>query len=168
LEYWNISWWVAIVRVLKSPSSRLASCIHIFHKQAFTLGSVVWVINGFVLFLPLCNSRVLEMDAAVGWTAWLGATIFEFGSIFGIWEAWNRSDTVNFGWAVRELGGYGQIRSDLEEGLSSGDEAEPNEKGERRKQKWIWFTTDTKYFHELGFLAAFTQVWAATIFWISG
>ncbi|KAJ7794646.1 hypothetical protein B0H14DRAFT_3556636 [Mycena olivaceomarginata] len=36
------------------------------------------------------------------------------------------------------------------------------------KKKWIWFSTDDKYFHELGFLAAFVQYWAATIFWISG
>jgi hypothetical protein len=35
-------------------------------------------------------------------------------------------------------------------------------------RKWIWFTTDPKYWTELGFLAGFVQLWAATIFWISG
>lgn len=35
-------------------------------------------------------------------------------------------------------------------------------------KKWVWFSLDTKYFHELGFLGAFFQFCGATIFWISG
>lgn len=35
-------------------------------------------------------------------------------------------------------------------------------------KKWVWFSLDTKYFHELGFLGAFFQLCGATIFWISG
>ena len=31
-----------------------------------------------------------------------------------------------------------------------------------------WFTLDRKYWRKFGFLAAFFQLWGATIFWISG
>ncbi|KAJ6491261.1 hypothetical protein C8R47DRAFT_976550 [Mycena vitilis] len=134
IEYWNISWWVAL---------------------AFTVGSIVWVINGFITFLPFVNTHVAEDDAGGGWTAWIGATIFEFGAIFGLWEAWNRGDSANFGWSFDFL-----LHGDPEKG-SEKSSGPP-------KRKWIWFSTDCKYFHELGFLAAFVQFWAATIFWISG
>ncbi|KAJ7054497.1 hypothetical protein C8F01DRAFT_1163582 [Mycena amicta] len=112
IEYWNISWWVAVL---------------------FTVGSIVWVINGFYAFLPFVNTSVPENMDAVGWTAWLGATIFEFAE--------TGDDSAN---------------------------ASPREKSQHEKRKWIWFSASGKYFHELGFLAAFVQYWAATIFWISG
>ena len=35
-------------------------------------------------------------------------------------------------------------------------------------KKWIWWSTDPKFWHELGFLASFTQLIAASVFWISG
>jgi len=131
--------------------------------MAFTLGSIVWVINGFVVFLPFCNSHVPKMDVAGGWTAWLGATIFEFGSVFGMWEAWNRSNVVNFGWGVKKT--LNLTPSSAEEGATPGSE-ESDERPPPRQ--WIWFSSDSKYWHELGFLAAFFQMCAATIFWIAG
>ncbi len=85
---------------------------------------------------------------AAGWTAWLGATIFEFGSVLGLLEAWNRGDVANFGFAVEQKLGF--------------------EEGQKKMKKWIWFSLDPRYFRELGFLAAFVQFWGATIFWISG
>lgn len=106
------------------------------------------------------------MDDAGFWTAWLGATVFEFGSVFGLWEAWNRSNVVDFGRAI--------------ESAFSQDAAE---KSAPPHEKWIWFSTEGKYWHELGFLAAFVQFLAAvslgksfsrlifgsqTIFWIAG
>ncbi|KAF9527398.1 hypothetical protein CPB83DRAFT_934328 [Crepidotus variabilis] len=135
IEYWNVSWWVA---------------------QFFTWGSVVWVINGFASFLPFGDSAHYEPALyCAGWTAFIGATIFEFGSILGMWEAWNREDTAGFGWSIKEA---------LE---GAKDETEQSE---RRvlDDKWVWFSLDRKYFREIGFLAAFFQFWAATIFWISG
>ncbi|RDB30427.1 hypothetical protein Hypma_007169 [Hypsizygus marmoreus] len=129
LEYWNISWWVAVT---------------------YTFGSIVWVVNGFAVFLPFVSTSFQEAANSVGWTAWVGATIFEIGSILGILEAWNRDDVVDFGWNVeRELIFH-------------------SEKAAKPPTTWIWFSTDPKFFHELGFLAAFSQLCAATIFWISG
>ncbi|KAJ6572104.1 hypothetical protein B0H19DRAFT_937256 [Mycena capillaripes] len=141
IEYWNISWWVSI---------------------AFTIGSIVWVINGFIAFLPFVNTHVAKDDVGGGWTAWLGATIFEFGALFGLWEAWNRGETADFGWNVKKL-----VHGDAAAENGGSTPGSENSSG-APKQKWIWFSTSGKYFHELGFLAAFVQYWAATIFWISG
>ncbi|KAJ7718682.1 hypothetical protein DFH07DRAFT_872388 [Mycena maculata] len=139
IEYWNVSWWVSIL---------------------FTVGSIVWVINGFIAFLPFVNPNVATDDIGDGWTAWLGATIFEFGALAGLWEAWNRGDAADFGWGVRML---------LHGEPSDETETENHEKSPSApRKKWIWFSTDGKYFHELGFVAAFVQYWAATIFWVSG
>ncbi|KAJ7253762.1 hypothetical protein B0H12DRAFT_1116515 [Mycena haematopus] len=138
IEYWNISWWVAI---------------------AFTVGSIVWVINGFIAFLPFLTTHVANDPDGGGWSAWVGATIFEFGAVFGLWEAWNRRDVAQFGWNVEIL-----IHPEKSPISTPGSEQPPA----APTKKWIWFSTDGKYFHELGFLAAFVQFWAATIFWISG
>jgi hypothetical protein len=132
--------------------------------QLFTIGSIVWVINGFIAFLPFVNTHVAEDDVGGGWTAWLGATIFEFGALCGLWEAWNRGDAADFGWNVKML-----MHGDHENNSTPDNSTPGSEKpATAPKKKWIWFSTDGKYFHELGFLAAFVQYWAATIFWISG
>ncbi|PPR05934.1 hypothetical protein CVT24_006656 [Panaeolus cyanescens] len=80
IEYWNVSWWVA---------------------QAFTWGSVVWCVNGFVAWLPFVQTQLSHTLIATGWTAFVGATIFEIGSILSMLEAWNRDDTASFGWSIR-------------------------------------------------------------------
>ncbi|KAF8869391.1 hypothetical protein BD779DRAFT_1614490 [Infundibulicybe gibba] len=135
IEYWNISWWVAM---------------------AFTIGSIVWVINGFAVFLPHCNSHFQKADNSSGWTAWLGATVFEAGSICGMWEAWNRDDVANFGWGVHQALRSGKLAKKMAY------------RTQRSRRMCRWYSFDTKYFHEVGFLAAFFQLCAASIFWISG
>ena len=83
--YWDISWLVAVI---------------------FTLGSVVWVINAFFVFLPLVRpSTEFEGEISVGggWTAFIGATVFEFGSIFLILEAINENRAGCFGWALDKV-----------------------------------------------------------------
>ncbi|KAJ7636909.1 hypothetical protein FB45DRAFT_907686 [Roridomyces roridus] len=139
IEYWNASWWVAML---------------------FTVGSIVWVINGFIAFLPFVNTHVAKDPVGDGWTVWIGATIFEFGALCGLWEAWNRDDTADFGYGVRRL----LSGKDQEAAVGS----ERKEAEQLPRKKWIWYSTEGKYFHELGFLAAFVQYLAATIFWISG
>ena len=83
--YWDVSYLVAIV---------------------FTLGSVVWCINAFFVWLPLQDPSTEfpgEITDGGGWTAWIGATIFEFGSILLMIEAVNENRTDCFGWAVEEV-----------------------------------------------------------------
>jgi hypothetical protein len=72
----------------------------------FTIGSVVWVINAFFVWLPLEKPSTEfsgEIEDAGGITAFIGATIFEIGSVFLMLEAINEDRTGCFGWAVEEV-----------------------------------------------------------------
>ncbi|TVY83786.1 hypothetical protein LSUE1_G001200 [Lachnellula suecica] len=82
--YWDVSYLVAII---------------------FTLGSVVWCINAFFVWLPLQDPSTEfsgEITDAGGITAFIGATIFEIGSVLLMIEAVNENRADCFGWAVEE------------------------------------------------------------------
>jgi hypothetical protein len=112
LEWTELSWWIAVVSffififsiiLLVSPiltismlpySIPRSSDQYLMTFQLFTFGSIVWVINGFIVFLPQVNSnKYAQNETGGGWTAWLGATIFEFGAIVALYEAMNRCHT---------------------------------------------------------------------------
>ena len=83
--YWDVSYLVAVI---------------------FTLGSVVWCINAFFVWLPLedpASEFPGEISDAGGWTAFIGATIFELGSILLMIEAVNENRADCFGWALEEV-----------------------------------------------------------------
>ena len=83
--YWNISYLVATI---------------------FTLGSVVWVINAFFVYLPLAQPQTefaAEIPYGGGITAFIGATVFELGSILLMIEAVNENRAGCFGWALERL-----------------------------------------------------------------
>ena len=83
--YWDVSWLVAFV---------------------FTWGSVVWVINAFFIYLPLLQPSTTFSGEELyggGISAFIGATIFEIGSILLMFEAVNENRTGCFGWAVDQL-----------------------------------------------------------------
>jgi len=83
--FYDVSWLVAVI---------------------FTLGSVVWCINGFFSFLPLIlpsSEFPTETVYGGGITAFIGATIFEIGSILLMVEAVNENRTGCFGWAVERV-----------------------------------------------------------------
>ena len=167
--------------------------------QWFTWGSVVWVINSFLVWLPSVRPSSAfpgEATNGGGISAFIGATIFEIGSVFLMIEAVNENRTQCFGWAFHEA---------LEENgllslLPSNDNCthhHPNKKnlvGNRKlpatgdttqkpaapkkfaeaklRETWIWFPSLHElrhhYIREIGFLACSAQFLAATIFWISG
>lgn len=83
--YWDVSYLVALI---------------------FTLGSMVWVINSFFVFLPLVlpgtefNNEIL---VGGGVSAFLGATIFELGSVLLMFEAFNENRGGCFGWALEKV-----------------------------------------------------------------
>ena len=82
--YWDVSYLVAVI---------------------FTVGSVVWCLNGFFAWLPLQDPSTEflgEKPVGGGITAFLGATIFEFGSILLMIEAVNENRSDCFGWALEE------------------------------------------------------------------
>lgn len=81
--YWDVSYLVATV---------------------FTLGSVVWVLNAVFVYLPLVRpSTEFENELLVGGgvTAFIGATIFEIGSVLLMFEAVNENRAGCFGWALK-------------------------------------------------------------------
>ncbi|KAL1631223.1 hypothetical protein SLS56_004470 [Neofusicoccum ribis] len=170
----------------------------------FSLGSTVWVINGFFAFLPLIRPSSEFRNEVLyggGITAFVGATIFVIGSILLLLEAVNDHRSGCFGWAVEHLfHGYSQSSgfqtSQVEKQLDPekavtdpvvvrvhpvapcdhhhsnrnnlvGSGADPVDV---RKWRWMpsWKDLRTHYFRELGFLASFVQLIAATIFWIAG
>ncbi|KAJ0120060.1 hypothetical protein J7T55_000913 [Diaporthe amygdali] len=76
----------------------------------FTLGSVVWVLNGFFVLLPTTNpgsSWPGESAWGGGVSAVVGATIFEVGSVLLMLEAVNENRSDCFGWALEEALGHG-------------------------------------------------------------
>ncbi|KZF19792.1 hypothetical protein L228DRAFT_224456 [Xylona heveae TC161] len=83
--YWDISYLVAVI---------------------FTLGSVIWVINGFFVFLPLVRPKSEFKDEVYtggGVTAFVGATVFEVGSVLLMFEAVNENRSGCFGWALEKV-----------------------------------------------------------------
>ncbi|KAK4944273.1 hypothetical protein LTR10_016386 [Elasticomyces elasticus] len=174
---WDISWLVAFI---------------------FTLGSVVWVLNGFFVWLPVVAPST-EFDNEIyvggGVTAFLGAIIFfEFGSILLFFEAVNTNNSGCFGWAVEQLveekeGGQPKFRLSASVdhcrhhhqnrrnfvGKSSyrlAEEAQLRKQTTKEGKSWMWFPSwhdlRTHYLHELGFLAGISQLTGATIFGVAG
>ncbi|KZP25024.1 hypothetical protein FIBSPDRAFT_856403, partial [Athelia psychrophila] len=83
--YWDVSWLVAVI---------------------FTLGSVIWVFNAFFVFLPLLvpsSEFSTELIYGGGITAFIGATVFEIGSVLLMVEAVNENRTGCFGWAFEKV-----------------------------------------------------------------
>lgn len=157
-------------------------------------GSVVWVINGFFTWLPLASPSSEfsgESTWGAGITAVVGATIFEVGSILLMLEAVNENRSDCFGWAVEEsLEGILNLEHEesgcrhshahkkaflkpapprpdnsVENGTKPDDEP-----AKSRAWSWwpSWYELHTHYFHDIGFLACSSQMFGATIFWISG
>jgi hypothetical protein len=144
--YWDISWWVAVT---------------------FTIGSAVWVINAFFVWLPAVDPSTEfhnEILYGGGITAFIGAIVFfETGSILLIFEAFNENSSGCFGWALEQLalgehedGTHGKVRIKPEKrachhhhqnrknfvGRSSRDtypEAKPANEATKDGKTWQWF-----------------------------
>ncbi|KAF4156932.1 hypothetical protein CNMCM6069_006228 [Aspergillus lentulus] len=173
--YWDISFWVAFV---------------------FTVGSVIWVINAFFVWLPLedpSTEFANEVLTGGGVTAFIGATVFEIGSVLLVLEAVNENQTGCFGWAVETASKEAEdeveqavvrIKSDMDSCLhhhanrhsfltpSEARQDSHRQTAIARKRSFEWLPTLTElrthYLHEIGFWASFVQLVGATIFWIAG
>ncbi|TKA74312.1 hypothetical protein B0A49_07607 [Cryomyces minteri] len=122
----------------------------------FTLGSVVWVINAFFVWLPLQKPSTAFADESLyggGITAFIGATIFEFGCLH------HHTDRKNFVGRSATTA----LSRNSNPALSSAKDS---------SKSWVWFPSflelRTHYLHELGFLACLAQLIGASIFWIAG
>lgn len=72
----------------------------------FTIGSIDWCVNAFFVWLPLqlpSSEFPGEIANAGGISAFVGATIFEIGSVLLMIEAVNENRADCFGWAVEEV-----------------------------------------------------------------
>ena len=159
------------------------------------LGSVIWCFNGSFVWLPLVAPSS-EFKNEVSWgggiTGFIGATVFELGSVLLMLEAVNENRTDCFGWAVeRSLENerphlsvvprhacqhHHCIRHSLlkappiaSEQLATKNDGDGDSTSERNWSWWPnWEEMRTHYFKEIGFLACFFQFCGATIFWIAG
>ncbi|KAF2458068.1 hypothetical protein BDY21DRAFT_285362 [Lineolata rhizophorae] len=163
---WDISYLVAII---------------------FTLGSVIWVINAFFVWLPLVRPETEfpnEELTGGGVTAFVGATVFEIGSVLLLLEAINENRTGCFGWALeRVLSGDhvengGTMRCLPEKTachhhhLNRRNLMKANDQSPKKRRTWLWWPSwsdlRTHFLHQIGFLASLSQFIGATIFWIAG
>lgn len=171
----------------------------------FTWGSVVWVINAFFALLPFTNpstSFPTETLYGGGITAFIGATIFEIGSILLMLEAVNENRAGCFGWALEQAYDEHFSNSNAEHAVTrvtphgcthhhtnkgnlvgkpaEGTTATASEKNAPVSadgtppgaKSWVWWPSSyelrTHFLHDLGFLACSSQMFGATVFWISG
>lgn len=155
--YWDVSWWVAVL---------------------FTIGSLIFIACALFYWLPLAYPSTEfphEAATAGGVTAFVGATLFQFGAILLVFEAVNENQTGCFGWAVEGL----LLKADP-------DECEHHHQWPRRRKQgreigrsetqqartWTWWPSwkelTTHYIHEVGFVANITLSIGATIFYVSG
>ncbi|CAO2648004.1 Nn.00g089260.m01.CDS01 [Neocucurbitaria sp. VM-36] len=159
----------------------------------FTLGSVIWVINAFFVWLPLVQVDTEFKDEELyggGITAFIGATVFEVGSFLLMAEAINENRSGCFGWALHRALSHKEEGESLRlepskshcthhhlnkrnlvgKGHSSTPKNETEAEAEGRS--WVWWPSNedlrTHYIHSFGFLASLAQLLGATIFWISG
>ncbi|KAI0539789.1 hypothetical protein GGR58DRAFT_499827 [Xylaria digitata] len=174
----NASWRGIRRMMLRYPVSDVSYDVAV----VFTLGSAIWVINGFFAWLPVqwpSTEFSGEVGAGGGITAFVGATVFEFGSVLLMLEAVNEKRTDCFGWALEEaMESHGfLLRPDpkgcthhhsVRHGLLTAGKPEAGKEG----RSWEWWPTwselKTHYFREIGFLASLSQFVGATVFWISG
>ena len=121
-----------------------------------------------------------------GITAFLGATVFEIGSILLMLEAVNENRADCFGWALEDAieGSVVPLLHPEHEGckhshrgkkslFKGSGPAGPNAgKDVENQQGFVWWPSwydlRTHYFRDVGFLACFFQMIGATIFWIAG
>ncbi|KAI8669344.1 hypothetical protein NCS57_00749200 [Fusarium keratoplasticum] len=153
----------------------------------FTIGSIIWVVNGFFSWLPVQDPST-EFKGETGWaaglTALVGATVFEVGSVLLMLEAVNENRSDCFGWAVEESvdgvlhlktvhecrHSHAQKRTFVAGKSINQQQVDESSPEDGRMWSWwpTWYELRTHYFREIGFLACSSQMFGATIFWISG
>lgn len=83
--YWDISFWVAFL---------------------FTIGCLIFIVASLFYWLPvayLSTEFPKETTIGGGVLFFVGATLFQVGAIFLVFEAVNENQKGCFGWVVREL-----------------------------------------------------------------
>ncbi|TYJ51600.1 hypothetical protein B9479_007826 [Cryptococcus floricola] len=192
----------AVARIKRAEKVRLRPQLKMdvtfWIAVSFTLGSVVWVVNGFLVWFPVLRPE-LDTDAfseSASALAFIGGTIFLVGSYLMVVEALDRGREINFGTALGQLLHHRRFTSpqatvgssDLSKLLSHtstssanlGDSHTQNvgnsDRGRSKLDEegakvmegakgFVWW--GKPMWHDMGYLAAIVQLFAATIFWVS-
>ncbi|KAL7420717.1 hypothetical protein Q5752_004668 [Cryptotrichosporon argae] len=133
----DISWWVAV---------------------AFTFGSAVWVVNGFLVWFPVLRPQLdtTSFSYAAAALAFIGGTVFEIGSYLMVVEALDRGRETNFGTALSRVLHRRRAAGTVSE---AGDEMPEGAKG------FVWW--GRPLWHDMGYDAAIVQLCAASVFWVA-
>jgi hypothetical protein len=168
--YWDVSWLVAVT---------------------FTLGSLIWVINGFFVVLSITEPHSkfpFQISHAGGWSAFVGATVFFGASLLMMVEVLSANPTGCFGWEVDQTSNNGDTKTEArpsecehhhqgnrENIVGDGTEEDgsveqgsyPPSKGS--SQQWLpsWHDLKNYYLYETSFIACSIQMTASTLFWVS-
>ncbi|WWC90228.1 uncharacterized protein L201_005161 [Kwoniella dendrophila CBS 6074] len=158
---------------------------------AFTFGSMVWVVNGYLVWFPELRPNLYTpaFTRTASATAFIGGTVFEIGAYLGVVEVLDRGREINFGTALGKLLNHrrnvhpkktlalNEIKSHLEpnsttttnsstSGINTSSNIEDNEDHWLSDKKgFVWW--GKPMWHDFGYLAAIVQFFAATIFWVS-
>ncbi|OXG28955.1 hypothetical protein C361_00609 [Cryptococcus neoformans Tu259-1] len=179
---------MAVARIRKTGDIRLRPIfkmdVSFWVAVTFTLGSVVWVINGFLVWFPLLRPR-LDTDT-VSRTAYamafVGGTTFELGSYLMVIEALDRGREINFNTAIGQLLSHrrhtphyatldsstlAKSSNELTYATSNSrkSQQEIKEGIAKRTKRFIWW--GRPMWHDMGYMAAIIQFFAATVFWVS-
>lgn len=155
------------------------SSISYWVAMGFTVGSIVWVVNGVFAMWPLSNSKAQLY--ALGYTAFAGGFLFLVASYAGVLEALNADESVTFGHEVKHdvesltavvnhgATGPGTTASkpltNMAAAASSNGNGGPYGDGkEKGKRRWRWWGWD---WHSLSWWLTFLQLCGAIVFGVS-
>ncbi|WWC57546.1 uncharacterized protein I303_100078 [Kwoniella dejecticola CBS 10117] len=181
---------IAISRIKKEESQlkpNLRLDITFWLAVAFTLGSTVWVVNGFLVFLPILrpslDTKAYTNSASA--TAFLGGSIFEVGAYLGILEVVDRGREIHLDSSFGKIlhhrrkqhpqstinptklnSQQSNVSDSLPSSRDTSQDELPNPSKQRKtEKKFLWW--GKPMWHDMGYLAAIIQFFAATIFWVS-
>ncbi|KAL2214740.1 hypothetical protein CC79DRAFT_1265049 [Sarocladium strictum] len=164
--YWDVSWCVATV---------------------YTVGSMVWVANGFTAVLPyLSKHSSEEMQSANTWTAFAGASIFMLGSYLLFLEAINANRGGCFGWAIEQTMKGGRLEAEADEENNTNETRNSSAQDAVQEQAsrsedtvtceapppaWLWWPSwrdvRTHFIYQIGFIACAIQLVSGAFFFLT-
>ncbi|KAI0268864.1 hypothetical protein BC834DRAFT_867615 [Gloeopeniophorella convolvens] len=131
----------------------------------FTFGSIAWVINGFLLFLPLLGDAGDNSSQAAAW-GFVGGTSFEIGAYLQYIEAINSGHEKLFAKAIWGVIGWRHRHPSKGSDTLPADpekDADSSTSSEEVRFRW-WGMGDWR---EIAVSAAAIQLFSASIFWVS-
>lgn len=161
------------------------SSISYWVAMGFTVGSILWTVNGVFAMWPLSNEKAQLYS--LGYTAFAGGFLFLVASYAGVMEALNAEESVTFGHEVKHdaqnltaIVNHGAAKvgvaapkamRNFAATASNGPANDGGEGGsaygdgkERGKRRWRWWGWD---WHSLSWVLTMLQLCGAIVFGIS-